>query len=34
MLDNKLIIRLTVDQLMLFGIQIGHTKKLSHFLAG
>jgi len=32
--NNKLVIRLTVEQLIALGAQIGHTKKLSCFLAG
>jgi len=32
--NNKFIIRLTVEQLIFFGIQIGHSKRLSCFLAG
>ena len=31
---QEFIIRLTVEQLMSIGVQIGHSKKLSRFLAG
>jgi len=34
MLNNNLLIKLSMSQLVVFGIQVGHFKKLSCFLAG
>jgi len=34
LIQKDIIIKLTYKQLIIFGVQIGHLKKLSSFLAG